>query len=40
MKLKMKSKETAVIKDLGKYFHTAFKMREEYIIYVSTLIVP
>ena len=26
----MKSKETAVIKALGKYIHTAFKMREEH----------
>ena len=26
----MKSRETAVIKALGKYIHTAFKMREEH----------
>ena len=26
----MKSRETAVIKVLGKYIHTAFKMREEH----------
>ena len=26
----LKGKETAVIKALGKYIHTAFKMREEH----------
>ena len=26
----MKSRETSVIKALGKYIHTAFKMREEH----------